>query len=247
MFTLRKIMKVFAHRGFSGKYPENTMLAFEKAVEVKADGIELDVHCTKDGKLVIIHDEKLERTSGKPGVVSDYTLSEITAIEANLTHPECHGTTIPSFDEYCSYIRDKEMVTNVEIKTNLYYYADIEGKLLQALKHWNIEDKVIISSFNWLSVARFKKLAPHITCGLLLERQHMIDVAVLAKEMGIEYYHPDIGIIDDEDVACCKKNGIGINCWTVNTSEQMKKLIEWDADGAIGNFPDMALKALSRA
>ncbi|MBR6235576.1 MAG: glycerophosphodiester phosphodiesterase, partial [Spirochaetales bacterium] len=72
-------MKVFAHRGFSGKYPENTMLAYRKAIEAKADGIELDIHESSDGQLVIIHDEKLVRTTGRDGVVSDYTLKELTS------------------------------------------------------------------------------------------------------------------------------------------------------------------------
>ena len=74
-------MKVFAHRGFSGLYPENTMLAFEKALEVGADGVELDVHLTKDGKLVVIHDEALARTTGYPGLISDYTLEALTKIK----------------------------------------------------------------------------------------------------------------------------------------------------------------------
>lgn len=239
-------MKVFAHRGFSGKYPENTMLAFQKAVEIKADGIELDVHCSKDGKLVIIHDEALARTAGLKGEVKDYSLDELTNFEANLTHPECKGTMIPSFDEYCAYMRDKDLVTNVEIKTNLYWYQDIEEKVLAALKKYNIEDKIIISSFNWMSVARMKALAPWMPCGLLQERHHTINVAALAKASGIEYYHPGITIIDDQDVKCCQENGIGINCWTINTEEQMQQLIKWNVNASIGNFPDMSLRMLGR-
>ena len=95
-------MKVFAHRGFSGRYPENTMLAFEKAVECNADGIELDVHLSKDGEVMIMHDEALKRTTGRPGIVSDYTRAELERIGVgkNEEGEWNEQPTIPSLEEY---------------------------------------------------------------------------------------------------------------------------------------------------
>ena len=154
-------MKIFAHRGFSGNYPENTMLAFEKAVEVKSDGIELDIHLSKDGKLMIIHDEKLLRTTGFPGMVCDYTKDELVKINAGKTKEDKFGfTPIVEFEQYCNYIKDKNIITNIEIKTNNMYYPGIEEAAVEILKKYNLEEKVIFSSFNWLSVVKVKKIAP---------------------------------------------------------------------------------------
>ena len=98
-------MKNFAHRGFSGKYPENTMLAFRKALECGADGIEMDVQLTKDGELVVIHDERVDRTTNGTGNVRDYTLEELQKLDASYIYSEEVGfQTIPTFDEYCRWV-----------------------------------------------------------------------------------------------------------------------------------------------
>lgn len=239
-------MKIFAHRGFSGKYPENTMLAFQEAASIHADGIELDVHLTKDSKLVIIHDEALLRTSGKPGLVSDYTLEEITRISAGKTFDDKHGfTPIPSFEEYCDFIRHTDLVTNVEIKTNLYYYAQIEEKVVETLKRHHLLDQVIISSFNWLSIVRMKSIMPAMKCGLLQEGHLLQNPGLLARTMGIECYHPDMRLTNDAIVADCKAFGVGINAWTINTEEALQKAKAWDFESAITNFPDLGLKIVN--
>jgi len=112
-------MKIIAHRGFSGLYPENTMLAFEKALEAGADGIELDIHLSKDGEVMIIHDEALKRTAGHPGAVSDYKRSELEKISAGKTQNDSFGfTPIPSLEEYLSFMaQHKDKFTNIELKT----------------------------------------------------------------------------------------------------------------------------------
>lgn len=237
-------MKNFAHRGFSGVYPENTMLAFSKAVELGVDGIELDVHFTKDQKLVIIHDETLIRTSGKKGSTLDYTLDEITKIEANLTHPEHKGTFIPSFEEYCDFISKTDVVTNVEIKTDNCYYLGIEEAVKEMIEKYKLTEKVIISSFNWLSVVKFKKICPHIECGLLREGHHTSFVGSLAKSLGFEYYHPDFKFLNEETVKECFDNGIGINTWTVNKQEDILRMKELGVTACISNFPDLVSASL---
>jgi glycerophosphoryl diester phosphodiesterase len=218
-------MKVFAHRGFSGKYPENTMLAFRKALEAGADGVELDVHESCDGKLVVIHDELLVRTTGRQGAVSDYTLKELSTINASKTMDDRFDACIPSFEEYCDFASQNRMITNIEIKTNRSWYQDIEKKTVEMVKAFHLEERVIFSSFNWLSVVRVKALAPDIPCGLLY----------------------DFVLLDDEAVAECEKSGIGLNVWTVNDRERMSRLMDWKVSGVISNFPDMCLQLLGRA
>ncbi len=239
-------MRVFAHRGFSGLYPENTMLAFRKAEEVGSDGVELDVHLSKDGKLVIIHDEALLRTTGLPGIVSDYTLFELTKIKASKTKDDKFEAFIPSFEEYCDFASHSSMVTNIEIKTNRTWYKDIELKLWEMIKAFHLEEKVLFSSFNWLSCAKIKKLAPEVPCALLYENQNVRHLAYQAKDSGYSFLHPDFLLLDDECVAECKESGVGLNVWTINDEERMQKLIDWDVEGVISNFPNMCINMLKK-
>ena len=122
-------MKVYAHRGYSGKYPENTMLAFRKAAETGCDGIELDVQLTKDGKIVVIHDETVDRTTTGTGRVKDYTYEELIKLDAAKLFGGKYGfCPIPSFEEYCQWAAGQDLVTNIEIKTGVYYYEGLEEK-----------------------------------------------------------------------------------------------------------------------
>lgn len=239
-------MKVYAHRGFSGSYPENTMLAFEKALEAGADGIELDVHLSKDGKPVIIHDELLARTSGRKGLVSDYTLKELEQIEASKTHADKFDATIPSFEEYCHFAQKTALLNNIEIKTNLCWYTDIEKILVEMVRAFHLEERTMFSSFNWLSTMKIKHLAPEIPCALLYEDTQVRHLAFQAKEFGFEYLNPPHVLLNDETVSECKKEGLGLNVWTVNDEAILKKLVSWGVDGVISNFPDMCLRTLSR-
>ena len=221
------------------------MLAFQKAIEAGADGIELDIHCSSDGKLVIIHDENLIRTTGTDALVSDLSLKELTHIRASKTQNDAFDTAIPSFEEFCDFASRHDFITNVEIKTNATWYQEIEKKAVEMVRSFGLDNRIIFSSFNWLSVIRAKQLAPHIECGLLYESQHG-KAAFQAKEAGLQYLHPDFALLDDGVVDECRQCGIGLNVWTVNTEERLRKLIEWNANSVISNYPDMCLRVLGR-
>ena len=163
-------MKVYAHRGYSGRYPENTMLSFQKAAETGCDGIELDVQLTRDGTVVVIHDEAVDRTTDGTGLVKDYTFEELRKLDAGTIKGGRYGfCPVPSFEEYCEWASQYGFVTNVEIKTGVYYYEDIEEKTLEIIKKYHLEDRIMFSSFNHLSLERLKELAPDIPRGALLE------------------------------------------------------------------------------
>ena len=147
--------KNFAHRGFSGKYPENTMLAFQKAIEVEADGIELDVQLTKDGELVIIHDETIDRTTDGKGYVIDYTYEELSKFDASYIYRgKVEFNKIPTLKEYFELVKDLDFITNIELKTGINEYLGIEEKVYKLIKEYQLEEKVIISSFNHFSILR---------------------------------------------------------------------------------------------
>ncbi len=240
-------MDVWAHRGFSSIYPENTMLAFERAVESGADGIEMDVHLSSDGWPVVIHDESLLRTGGVDRMVGECTLDELTHTVVSKTQGGRYNTTVPSFDEFCAFVRDSGTRANVELKSGVVYYPGLEEKVAAAVRKYRIEDRVIFSSFNWLSLVMIKKILPSVPCGLLFDSyMNARHIPLLAKRAGMEYLHPDFSCISDEMVREAEEAGIGINAWTINGEEQLRKLIGWGVKGAITNSPDMCLAVLGR-
>ena len=236
-------MKIIAHRGFSGIYPENTMLAFKKAIEIGADGIELDVHLSKDGQVMIIHDEALKRTTGLDGVISDYTRAELEKISAGKTKNDEFGfTPIPSLEEYLAFMAEhKDKITNIELKTAPVYYPEIEEKTLELVRKFDLEKNIIYSSFNWLSIERMQRLGTISETGLLFSGMKLYNQAHIIKSLGINYFHPDFNDLTDEIVKSYLDNKVGLNVWTVNEIEDMKVCLSWNIDGLITNFPDRAI------
>ncbi len=238
-------MQNFAHRGFSGKYPENTMRAFKMANEVGADGIELDVQLSKDGEVVVIHDERVDRTTNGEGFVRDLTLAELKALDASYIHPE-EGVVnqIPTFEEYCAWVATTDLVTNIELKTGVFPYEGIEEKVWALIQKYNLEKKVIISSFNHFSINRMRQIAPDLVYGLL-EESWIIKPGDYTAMVGVPCYHPYYRSLTPENVANLKANNIRINTWTVNEEADVRKLYADGIDIVIGNFPDMVKRVLA--
>ncbi|EEB35243.1 glycerophosphodiester phosphodiesterase family protein [Anaerococcus hydrogenalis DSM 7454] len=227
----------FAHRGFKSKYPENTMLAFKKAYEAKADGIELDVHLSKDGKLVIIHDENLLRTCGVDGLVKDFSLKELKKLNAAVGY-EGLNEEIPTLREYFDFVKDTNLITNIEIKNGVIQYEGIEEKLYQMIKEYDLFDKVIISSFNHESVLRMKEIDKNLKYAFL-EESVLVNPIKYLKENGISCFHPLINTIDENLLEEFSKEGIEVNAWlSSKLSYNLKDCLDMDLDGIISDFPD---------
>ncbi len=237
-------MLVIAHRGFSGKYPENTMLAFRKAVEAGADGIENDVQLTKDLVPVIMHDEAVDRTTDGKGFLRTFTYDELRRL--NDSYPARFGQqfapqTVPTLDEYLRWMAEEavHIVTNIELKNSVYYYTGMEEMVLRMIQNYELEDRIILSSFNNASMALVKRLDPKIRCGFLYPVA-MDNPGAYCRRMGVDYYHPDYTSLTAEQVWNCTQNGIGVNPWTVNDAESIRKLKSWGVNAVIGNYPDVA-------
>lgn len=238
------MIKNFAHRGFSGMYPENTMLAFQKAIETEGcNGIEMDVHLIKDGELVIIHDERIDRTCvNGTGLVKDFTYEELRQFDVSFKFAgQCETQHIPTLREYFELVKDKDIVTNIELKTGIYEYTGIEQKVWDLIQEYDLKDKIIISSFNHETVLRMKELCPDMKCGLLTE-SWLINPGQYVKGCNIECYHPIYLSLSEEVVAEVKSHGIEINTWTVNEEEDIRTMIERGVTTIIGNFPDRVTK-----
>ena len=231
-------MRVFAHRGYSGKYPENTMLAFREAEKAGADGIELDVQLSKDGQIVIIHDETLDRTTTGTGWVKDHTLKELRELDASIIKGSLYSPQhIPMLEEYCDWVKDTKLITNIELKTSIICYPEIEEKTAEMVKAFGLTDRVIFSSFNHLSALRMKELLPECPVGALVEINDLQYAGYYCHKYGFDFYHPDCHLLTKANVDNCKEYGIGINTWTVNDLGTVETMVEWGVEGIIGNFP----------
>ena len=237
--------KNFAHRGYSGKYPENTMLAFRKAVEAGADGIELDVQLTRDGEPVILHDEQVDRTTDGTGWVKDLTLAELRKLDASYLYTGQYGfNPVPTLREYCEFIRDLPVITNIEMKTGVFEYPGMDEKVWDMIREFHLEEKVIISSFNHYTILRMRELAPALKYGFLSETW-IIDAGKYCHEHGVACYHPMFRSLTQEAVAELKQYGLEINTYTVNTEEDVRDLAAKGIDAVIGNFPEMTRDVLA--
>jgi len=234
------VTKNFAHRGFSGRYPENTRIAFEMATQVPGcDGIENDVQMTKDGELVIMHDEKLDRTCRNlKGYLKDYTLAELR--QGDITYkftgkvPDQHIITL---HEYLEIVEPTDLFSNIELKTGIFPYEGIELKVYEELRYFGLLDRTMISSFNHYSCKRFKEICPEMECGLLTE-SWILNAGKYVSENGIENYHPVFAELTKEKVDEIHSYGVGINTWTVNREEDIRRLISYGVESVIGNYPD---------
>jgi len=230
-------MKVVAHRGYSGCYPENTMLSFRKAVEAGCDEIELDVQLTKDGTVVVIHDEKVDRTTDGTGNVRDFTYKDLRKLNAaKVWNGKFEKEAIPSFEEYCEWAATVPVTTNIELKTGIVYYQNIEQKTIDILRKNGLEKKVMFSSFNHCSLITAKKIAPSIPVGALIDAPGIVNAGFYCEKYGFEFYHPSYKALSDEAVKELKDHGIGMNVWTVNGMAELQMLYNWGVSGVITNY-----------
>ncbi len=232
---------VFAHRGASGYAPENTLEAFHLAVELGADGVELDVHLTKDGELLVAHDEKIDRVSDGKGFIADMTLAEIRRYTFNVLHPEYRDARAPTLGEVFELLRPTGLQVNVELKNSLKPYMGMEEKVIALAEKAGMSERILYSSFNHHSLLKVKQLDPHALCGLLYACC-MVRPWDYARGIGVDAIHPhfsELSFVDDE---CERAHRIGIkvNAWTVNGERDMKRVSEAGADALITNYPDRA-------
>jgi len=237
---------ILGHRGASGTAPENTECAFKKALQDGADGIELDIHLTKDKELVVIHDERVDRTTDGTGYVKDLTLREIKKLDAgSYFSPQFTGERILTLGEALELTRSFKLI-NIEIKNIIIKYKDIERELLGTIKKMNLESKVICSSFNHYSVALIKKLSPEIKTGLLYVST-LYQPWVYAERIGADAIHPHYLNVSSNIIKECHRNKIKVNVWTVDDRDMIKKMIKNQVDMIITNYPETALEILKLA
>lgn len=238
---IRKVDNV-AHRGASGYAPENTIAAFDKAVEMKADYIEIDVQRSKDGELVLIHDTTVDRTTDGTGKVGDLTFEELRNLDAGSWKGEQFtGEKIPTFDEILDRYHG-EIGILIELKAP-ELYPGIEESVAKALKAKNLDkpsnEKIIIQSFNFESVKKMNDLLPKVPMGVLTSSiTHTTPMALQEFSTYADYFNPSYTIVSKELVNEVHDLGMKISSWTVRSQETADFLLEMGVDAIITDYPD---------
>ena len=239
---------VVAHRGFSGAAPENTLIAFEKAIAIGSDMIELDVHLSRDGEIVVIHDETLERTTNGKGMVVDHTLKELKKLDAGFSFgPQFAGERIPTLKEVLDLAKGRVPV-NIEIKNpthGKYPIAELTEKALREVKQAGMMDQVIFSSFNPASLEWIEGKEPRVWTAFLFYRPWNSLRDILGSQEYLVLNLRNIHLTR-EKVAEIKKAGKQINVYTVNPEEEIRQFVDWGVDGIITNHPDRLLNILQK-
>lgn len=236
--------KVWAHRGASGYKPENTLPSFQYAVELGADGVELDIQLTKDGELVVCHDEEIDRTSNKEGFVKDYTLEELKSFDFSYQFPELGKVDIPTMKEVFELLKPTNMIINIELKTGVFDYEGIEEKIIQLTKEEGFEDRVIYSSFNHYSILRIQQLDPSAKTAFLY-CDGTLDMPEYGRNNHVDALHPAFyNLKYPEYMQKCKEYGLDVNVWTVNEDYIAKMCLEYGVNALITNYPDKIRKLI---
>jgi glycerophosphoryl diester phosphodiesterase len=237
---------VIAHRGFSGAAPENTLAAFRKAIDVGSDMIELDIQLSKDGKIVVIHDETLERATNGQGRVVDRTLQELKKIDAGARfRAEFSGERIPTLQEVLDLAKGRVPV-NIEIKNpthGQYPITELADKALREVKKAGMIDGVIFSSFNPVSLEYIKKNEPRAWVAFLYHRPWN-SVPEITGERRYQVLNLRNIHLTREKAGRIRKEGIKLNVYTVNKEEELEQFVKWGVDGIITNYPDRLIQIL---
>jgi glycerophosphoryl diester phosphodiesterase len=266
---------VFAHRGYRAIAPENTLLSARKGFEAGADYLELDVAASRDGTLVVIHDDTLVRTTNAeavfperaPWIVYDFGFAELKRLDAGSWYARTDpfdqvksgrvgpvdlalltDIALPSLRELLELVRDSGRRVNVEIKdaTGRPCDAWIVERTIDLIREAGVADRTVISSFNWDYLLRSKAAAPSIPIGALIEKNMIADPVDRLRRLGAASFNPDIMILDRAVTEEVRAAGFDIFVWTVNEKEDMRRLLDWGVTGLITDFPDRAIEVLGR-
>ena len=253
---------VLAHRGWRGLYPENTMLAFNKAAELPIDGLEIDIHQTADGVLVVCHDDTVDRTTDGSGHIQNHTLAELQQLDAGYRFTPDGGQTFPYRGQGITIPTLAEVF---EAFSNLWINIDMKQEtpslvrpFTNLIRQHNVAERLCVGSFSNKTVADFRRACPEVT--RVASHAEVVRWFVLNK-LHLERFYwgrgqvvqipeidPDtnLRLVTPRSVRSAQRNNMAVHVWTVNETADMQRLIDMGVDGLISDFPDRALRLLGR-
>jgi glycerophosphoryl diester phosphodiesterase len=249
-----------AHRGAAGLAPENTLAAFRMAIELGVDGTELDLQTTKDGVVVAIHDDTVDRTTDGRGRIGDLALDEVKRLDAGGKFGAAfRGERIPTLREIVELVKasgNERFRLILEIKFAAGREGeptDLEERVLAVLRETDFLDRVVTQSFHHPSAAKMKRLAPGVPAGLLVgQRRQPADPVAAVRGHGVDYYAPHHSLVTPDLLRILHDEGIPVVTWTVNDPADMRRLMAMGlgslpGDGMISDFPDRLARLRSGA
>jgi glycerophosphoryl diester phosphodiesterase len=248
MYPDSRQIVVWGHRGAKAYAPMNTLPSFQLALDQGAQGIELDVHRSKDGYPVILHDFTVNSTTNGEGRITDMTLAEIKALDAGSYFGEAYkGVQIPTLNEVFELVGQR-MIVNVEIKSESMDTDGVEQLVADCIQRHSMEQHVVVSSFNALTLKRFRQVMPQIPLGYLHQTGYEspgygTESAILREDC--EAWHPNHYMVDESYMQQAKALNKRVNVWTVNDPQRARELRDLGVDSLITDAPDVILKAVA--
>jgi glycerophosphoryl diester phosphodiesterase len=236
---------VIGHRGCAGEAPENTLASFQLALEQGCDGIELDIHLSRDGQLIVCHDPTVNRTTDGSGWIYEMTLEELKQLDAGAWFQDRYrGQRMPTLEEVLDLMPQDQWI-NVEIKHS--YGRHIEPRLAELLKARGRMETTVVSSFDHKSLVHLKKLLPDVKIGLLY-MENLVNHVKLAEMTGVQVHslHPYYRNIDQADIQAAIAHGLSLYPYTINDEAQLRLFIDYGVTGIITDYPGK-LRALLKA
>lgn len=249
---------VVAHRGGAALAPENTLAAFENAIKIGVDQVECDVHVSKDGELIVMHDPDVSRTTDGNGQISQMTLAEIKKLNAaaKFTGGTFAAQPPPTLGELLDLVKGKAGVQiEIKVAAGNTRYSGIENKVADLLNAKGMTDKAIVISFDFPTLKDIKAIDPRIKTGALVNAQWMsarmtkspeqiLDEVV--KDTGADYFMPTAGSVSEALVKATHAKGLKIGAWTVDATSDMRRLAGWGVDAITSNRPDELKRVMGR-
>lgn len=229
-------IEIIAHRGYSSVFPENTLVSFAGALDIGVDYIELDVQLSKDGEVVILHDDSLQRTTGVEGMVADYTCKELKELDAGSWFDVSFaGEKLPTLQEALELIRNTECRVYLELK-DIGEKVGFEEAVLQIVNECGMTEQCVFASFRYEYLEHFKELDENLQVLYNTSSEN----TNLPEEFPADYYGLSVKIITQEHVNAIHEAGGKVYVWTVNTPEQMREMQAMGVDGIVTNYSGVA-------
>lgn len=234
---------VIAHRGASGYAPENTFLAFVKAVELGIKWVEFDVMPAACGEPIIFHDDELVRTTGHQGSVVDYPYSYLQTLDAgSWFHSRFSGERIPTLQDMLVYLHEVRMNANIEIKTQPEHEEQLVLRILEVMApYWKSGQTYLFSSFSISALKLLRQHAPTCLIGLLLDTWRD-DWRQVADELQCVSINVNADIMTPDRVQAIKATNRAVLCYTVNSMERAEALFHWGVDAVFSDMPDKIVR-----
>lgn len=236
-------MEIIGHRGAAGTCPENTMVSFQRAIEEGASGIELDVHLSKDGEIIVIHDETVDRTTDGRGYIGELTYKDIRKLNAKYKFKEHNKCMVPSLPEVFEWAKEEAFFINIELKNNVIEYPLLEWKVVDLVHQYGLKDRIVFSSFNHNSLARVLSYDSRFETAVLYSHK-LFEPWHYAKHLGSDGLHPNSRNVTEVVVKAAHKEGLKVRPYTVNKKEEMLEMKKAGCDAIVTDYPKKAIELL---